>query len=150
MRSALYNSDMTLRVGFCVLVFCSLCLAQIKRIDHRWVFVSQPLSWNSPPPEIENRTKWASAGLIVLYPSGDFGEVRCTLYRSSDGHMSVSRGDSHIVRVGTWSSRGKAISIKARVVYTDGLPIGKPVPGPELIITMTRAVRGNGWHLAGS
>lgn len=123
-------------VGVAALVFLSVSAAQIEHIDPRWVFVSHPLKWSAPPPEIENRKEAATAGIVVFYPSGQFAEVWCTLYRVGNGRVSISRGDSHVVRVGTWSKIGDRTTVKARVVYTDGLQMGKPIPGPETILTM--------------
>jgi hypothetical protein len=122
--------------GLCALLLCCVSSAQIKRIEPRWVLVSHPLKWEAPPPEIENRKSAASAGVMVLYPNGDFGEVWVTLYRIKGGRVSISRGDSHVVRLGTWSKTGDRITVKARVVYADALQMGKPISGPETILTM--------------
>jgi hypothetical protein len=121
--------------------------AQIERIAPAWVFVSHPLRWESPPPEIDNRNEAASATIMVLYPSGKYAEVSCTVYRGEDNRPSISRGDSHVVRIGTWERTGRVLSIKARTVYADVLPIGKPIPGSEMRTTMERTNGMDGWRV---
>ena len=136
--------------SLCALLLCCLSTtAQIRRIDPRWVLVSYPLRWEAPPPEIENRKEAASGGVIVLYPSGEFGEVWSTLYRLKDGKVSISCCDSHLVRIGTWSKAGDRVTIKARVVYTDALPNGKPIPGPETTMAIIRSPGTDVWRVEG-
>ncbi len=138
------------RSSLCALLLCCVSSGQIKRIEPRWVVVSHPLKWEAPPPEIENRTLAASAGVMVLYPNGNFGEVWGTLYRVKGGRVSISRGDSHVVRVGTWSKTGDRIIVKARVVYTDALQIGKPIPGPETTLTIKKPHGVDVWRVESS
>lgn len=132
-----------------VLLLCVSSLfcpsADLKHLEPHWVFVGHPLRWELPPPEVDSRASVASGAIIVLYPSGDFGEVWCTLFRAEDGRVSISRGDSHLVRVGRWSLEEGKLLIRARVVYTDALPVSKPVPGPETMTSMSRAPRPDTW-----
>lgn len=74
-----YDHDVKLIAGLWALLLPCLSAEQIVPIDPQWVLVSDPLRWTTPPPEIENRTHTASGSIIVLYPSGTFGEVWCTL-----------------------------------------------------------------------
>ncbi len=113
-----------------------------------WVLVRHPLKWESPPREPKLNKKIAQAEIIVLNPSGAFATVFCFLIRQKDGAISISRGDSHTVSVGTWKKERESITVRSRVLYTDGLPIGKPIPGDEIESHFTASSRGGRWRLA--
>jgi hypothetical protein len=122
-------------------------IAQVRPIEQQWVLVRQPLKWESPPREIGLSTKTAPAEVVVLNPSGAFAIVYCYLIRQKDGAISISRGDSHTVAVGTWKREQNSITVRSRVVYTDALPIGKPIPGPETKNQFTASFRAREWRL---
>jgi hypothetical protein len=111
------------------LLLCSSGIGQIQRIDTRWVLASKPVEWKSPPPEIGTKTKTGSAEVMVFYPSGEYGYTACYLIQSRNGAVSISRGDSHIVKIGTWHERNGEVEVTSRAVYQDLLVSGQPIPG---------------------
>ncbi len=121
-----------------VLLLCSSGIGQIQRIDTRWVLVSKHVRWSSPPPEIGTQTKTGFAEVMVLYPSGEYGCVACYLIRHRDGTVSISRGDSHAVKIGTWHKRDGEVEVASRTVYQDVFVSGRPVPGPMSVERYTK------------
>ena len=133
-----------------LLILCNNGLAQVKEIDERWITVSYPLKWEAPPRETGLKIKTAAAAIMVLYPSGDFAEVRCHLIRQSNGRVNIPRNPGHTVATGTWNLSGDVLSITSHVVYTDALPIGKPIPGPETTTQFKAQVHDRYWLIANS
>lgn len=137
---------MSLKCCVFLLLGCTSAVAEIEPIQRDWVLVSQPLKWRSPPRKVHSSTKYAAADLIVLNPTGSFAQLFCVLYRQHNGDITISRGDSHSLRVGKWTIVGTVLSAKDRLVYADALPIGKPVPGPEMTREFELLSRdGSGW-----
>jgi hypothetical protein len=133
---------MTLKCCSFLLLLCSVAAAQIDVIQRDWVLAGQPLKWEAPPRKIQSTKRAALADLIVLYPSGTFAQVSCYLFRQPNGHISISRGDSHAVILGNWILTGRVVLAKARLVYADALLIGKPIPGPEMTFQLKVTSRG--------
>jgi len=140
------------RFAFCIAVFicCIRAPAQpeLRHVDAHWVTIQRPARWLSPPPEIGSKIKSGPAQIMVLYPSGAFGYVACSLIRQADGAVSVSRGDGFVVKVGTWKRAKDAVTITSRTVYREIVRRGQSIPGPE-VVEQFRVVSGDGtWHLA--
>jgi hypothetical protein len=75
---------------------------------------------------------------MVFYPSGEYGYVACFLMQPGRGSISISRGDSHVVKVGTWRERDGEVEVTARVVYADVLVSGRPIPGSTSVERYTK------------
>jgi len=95
---------------FLFFLFASPCTAQ-SNIKPEWAVFSSPLKWESPPPELHSNTKSARARILVLFPSGEYGEVYCFLIRQGDGSIAISRGDGEVVGTGTWHQKGSRIAV---------------------------------------
>jgi hypothetical protein len=115
------------------LLLCSPGIGEIRQIETQWVLVSEPVDWKSPPREIGSKTKTGFAEVIVLYPSGEYGYVACYLIHQRKGDVSISRGDSHAVMIGTWRERGGEVEVTSHVVYQDVRVSGRPIPGPATV-----------------
>jgi hypothetical protein len=115
--------------------FASLCRAQVKiePIELEWAAFSSPLHWESPPPELQSKTKTASARIRVLFPSGEYGEVFCLLVRQGDGSVSISRGDGEVVAIGSWKQEGDHVAVHSRIVYRTVVIFGRPIPEAETV-----------------
>src|SRR4051812_15176319 len=83
---------------------------EIVPIQNDWVLARQPLKWQSPPRVLQSKTRTALAELLILVPSGAFARVSCYLIRQQNGEISISRGDSHAITVGTWKLDGTVLS----------------------------------------
>jgi hypothetical protein len=103
------------------------------RVDLQWVFASQPITWQYPPPEVDLKERTGPVELIVLYPSGEYGYVACYIIQRSDRSLTISRGDGFLVKVGTWRRNGNAVLVTSRTVYQEVLQFGKPLPGPVIV-----------------
>jgi hypothetical protein len=115
------------------LLLCSSGIGQVQPIDTRWVFVGKPVEWQSPPPEVGTKTKTGFAEVMVFYPSGEYGNVACYLMQPGKGSIGISRGDSHVVKVGTWRQRDGEVEVTSRTVYADVLVSGRPIPGSTTV-----------------
>ncbi len=87
------------------------------KIDPGWVYVSQPLKWESPPRSLHLAIKTSPAQILVLYPSGQLSEVGCLLLRDGDGKIKISQGDGQVVRVGSWTAKGGSLILTSHVVF---------------------------------
>lgn len=110
------------------MLICMPLVAQVRKIESSWVIASQPIKWESPPRKLHLGIKTGVAELVVLYPTGEYGLLGCYLIRQADGTISISRGDSHVVGIGTWKRSGKEVTVTSRTVYRDVLITGRPLP----------------------
>ena len=104
-------------VSLIALAVADTAVSQAAKIDPTWVYISQPLRWESPPRNLHLRIKTASAQVIILYPSGSLSEVGCLLIRQQDGKITISKGDGEVVKAGTWVSEGESIILTSHVVF---------------------------------
>ena len=121
---------------FVFLLLSSLCAAQ-SNVEPEWAVFSSPLKWESPPRELHSNTKSARARILVLFPSGAYGEVYCYLIRQRDGSISISRGDGEVVGTGTWRQEANRIAVTSRIVYRTVVIAGRPIPEAETKESLT-------------
>jgi len=78
------------------LLLCSSANAQVREVDPQWVFVSQPIPWQCPPPEIGLQERTGPVELVVLYPPGEYGYVACYacyVIQQADRYIAKSAGE---------------------------------------------------------
>ncbi len=118
--------------------------AQAGPIDPNWVYVT-PVKWLHAPKGIDERQGFAQ--VLVLYPEGQFVEVRASLIQMDKTKaVGFSAGDGILLRAGTWSrTDDHVIRIHSRDTVADEHDVGvrrcdvtgktcdyvpRPIPGP--------------------
>lgn len=107
----------------------------IQKIDLHWVFVNDNLVWESPPKELRKTYVLAeNAVLVILYPTGSFAEVSCTLFGDrKSGRLSICRGCGFSISKGTWTRNAdNSFWVKFRLVYRPVLIENRPLPESEV------------------
>src|ERR1700720_3594796 len=106
-----------------------------EKIDLHWVYVNDNLMWESPPKELRKTYVLAeNAVLTVLYPTGGFAQVSCTLFRDrKTGRLSICHGCGFSISTGTWTRNAdNSFRIKSRLIYRPVLIENRPLPEPEV------------------
>jgi hypothetical protein len=128
-------------VSLIVLAVADGTLGQTAKIDPAWVYISQPLKWETPPKKLHLEIKTSDAEILILYPSGDLAVVACLLIRRRDGKIGISRGNGEVVRVGSWGNSGNSLTLTSHVVFRTlrliNSTTGRPVE-PEIIEVVKR------------
>lgn len=124
--------------------------AQQGPIEPTWIYTT-PLHWKHAPKDIPESDSFAS--VIVLYPEGQYLEVRADLIkRDKDQFVSFSVGDGQLYRAGTWErTDDRVIRTHSRDVWKDDKILNvihcdpghqncvtieqHPIPGPITIDT---------------
>jgi hypothetical protein len=114
-----------------VLLSFAPAVSQQNGLQPDWLFATHPLRWQSPPRELHLGIKTAPSDLMVLYPNGSFAGVSCLLIKSSDGHITISRGDGDVVRIGQWQQENAGVLTKSRVVFRTVTVTGRSIPEDE-------------------
>jgi hypothetical protein len=130
-------------IGVLVLGQTIAAHAQQGPIEPTWIYTT-PLHWKHAPRGINE--SWSFAQLVVLYPEGQYLEVRADLIkRDKDQFVTFSVGDGQLYRAGTWErTDDRVIRIHSRDVWKDNfilntvhcdannkncVSIERPIPG---------------------
>jgi hypothetical protein len=133
-----------------VMLLCAGVLAQPAPIKHEWVLVGwQPIRWGTPPPEARLQIKTSPAEILVLYPNGDFADVRCLLIKRNDGSVVISNGDGQIIAAGRWAHDGETMVVDSWVVYRTVRIEGQTTPEPPKRQVFSSRTRDGRWEVEG-
>ena len=117
-------------------------VGQTAMIDAAWVYISQPLKWETPHKKLHLGINTAVGEIIILYPSGQLAVLECSLIQQRDGKVTISKGDSEVVRAGSWSNNGNSLTLTSHVVFGtirfSSSTNGKSAAEQEITITLTK------------
>ncbi len=87
-------------------------------IDPTWTYTT-PLRWKHAPRGIDE--SWASVQVVVLYPEGEYLEIRGHLIKyDKNTSVNFSAGDGQLYRAGTWErTDDQVIRIHSRDTWKD-------------------------------
>lgn len=118
--------------GMAVLLTLPL-FSQVETIAPEWVVVTTPLIRTSPPTNTGLRIRSSPATLLVFYPSGKYAAMSCLLIQQKDGGVTISNGDSHVVRIGRWGQNANGIVAFSIEVSPTISISGDTQPEPTLV-----------------
>ncbi len=99
-------------------------------VDKVWMHLDGP--WQSPPPDLELKTRTAPATLFRLSKNGEFSLIRCYVIEQADKSLLISSGDGQVISIGTWKEDASGITATYRLVDQMVEPVGgTKYPGPD-------------------
>jgi len=119
-------------------------------IEPTWIYTTA-LHWKHAPHGIDQ--SWSFAQVVVLYPEGQYLEIRADLIkRDKDHFVAFSVGDGQLWRAGTWErTDDRVVRVHSRDIWKDDKILNMvhcdannqncvtieqhPIPGPITIDT---------------
>jgi hypothetical protein len=98
-------------------------------VDKVWIHVNGP--WESPPPEIEMRTRTTPATLFRVSKDGEFSLMHCLVIEQPDQKLAIG-ASGVVIYLGTWEETASLITTTYQLMYETVQPVGgRKYPGPE-------------------